>query len=214
MATGGPSTSPTGGRHHFVDIHPVLHDDASGGCGNLGKQQTSNPVKYRGGSGEGERNAVLHRPFSRQVSLETGVSVLSMQKEQKGGGGKKEGPSGLLRSGKSLGVIRDSRSGCDPTSRKGDFSIFRTKSTLNKQNSLLPSRRENDVDFQNMEGVSANRQEEDAINKSVPAGRYFAALQGPELDQVRVRTKIISWNTSHICKRIKNIFFFVLHAGF
>nr|CAD1831201.1 unnamed protein product [Ananas comosus var. bracteatus] len=170
MATGGPSTSPTGGRHHFVDIHPVLHDDASGGCGNLGKQQTSNPVKYRGGSGEGERNAVLHRPFSRQVSLETGVSVLSMQKEQKGGGGKKEGPSGLLRSGKSLGVIRDSRSSGDPTSRKGDFSIFRTKSTLNKQNSLLPSRRENDVDFQNMEGVSANRQEEDAINKSVPRG--------------------------------------------
>ncbi|OAY82496.1 hypothetical protein ACMD2_19678 [Ananas comosus] len=71
------------GRHHFVDIHPVLHDDASGGCGNLGKQQTSNPVKYRGGSGEGERNAALHRPFSGRSLSRPAVSVLSMHKEQR-----------------------------------------------------------------------------------------------------------------------------------
>uniref|UniRef100_J3M0L6 C4-dicarboxylate transporter/malic acid transport protein n=1 Tax=Oryza brachyantha TaxID=4533 RepID=J3M0L6_ORYBR len=70
---------------------------------------------------------------------------------------------------------------------RGDLCMFRTKSTLSKQNSLLPSRiREPDFELPpHVEGLSVGRQGEDPLNRSVPAGRYFAALRGPELDEVR-----------------------------
>ncbi|XP_047069599.1 uncharacterized protein LOC124677680 isoform X2 [Lolium rigidum] len=42
-----------------------------------------------------------------------------------------------------------------------------------------------DVDLAHVEGQSAGRPDVDPLNKSVPAGRYFAALRGPELDEVR-----------------------------
>jgi hypothetical protein len=78
--------------------------------------------------------------------------------------------------------------------------MFRTKSTLSKQNSLLPTRiRESDLDLPTHveDQPSAGRLvvAEDPLNKSVPAGRYFAALRGPELDEVRV--SIITWSLVH-----------------
>ncbi|XP_072958910.1 guard cell S-type anion channel SLAC1 [Typha angustifolia] len=167
MATG--TSSPTG--HHYVDIHPVLlHDDHDGRRSKLGKQPNS-PVKLRGGDRKPRIN--------RQVSLGTGVAVFGMEKERRnsnGGGNKREGPRSLSRSGKSLGGLGV---GGDAVSRKGDFSIFRTKSTINKQNSMLPLRKESELIPQETEVG------DDRINQSVPAGRYFAALRGPELDQVR-----------------------------
>lgn len=137
------------------------------------------------------------RAFSRQVSLGSGVTVLGM--DRVGGGGRNGGRrSALPRSGKSLGVLNNNINhsgalggGGGERRGGGDFSMFRTKSTLNKQNSMLPSRiREelDDVDLGRVEGggQSAGRPDEDPLNKSVPAGRYFAALRGPELDEVRV----------------------------
>ncbi|WOL10006.1 hypothetical protein Cni_G18760 [Canna indica] len=73
--------------------------------------------------------------------------------------------------------------------RKGDFSMFRTKSTLgmvSRQNSFLLMRRDTEQDHQQQaDGISAAAGTDDMVHGSVPAGRYFAALRGPELDQVR-----------------------------
>lgn len=74
--------------------------------------------------------------------------------------------------------------------RRGDFSIFRTKSGLLKQNSLLPAKKESgELGGQRNDGfgLGFGGAEDESVNTSVPAGRYFAALRGPELDQVKVR---------------------------
>lgn len=105
--------------------------------------------------------------FGRQMSLETGLNRVSK--------GKGIERMALPRSGRSFG-------GFDSTiieGKKGDFSMFRTKSTLSKQNSLLPLKKDHQMD-QSSEG------RDESENKSVPVGRYFAALRGPELDQVKV----------------------------
>lgn len=105
--------------------------------------------------------------FERQMSLETGLNRVSK--------GKGIERMALPRSGRSFG-------GFDSTiieGKKGDFSMFRTKSTLSKQNSLLPLKKDHQMD-QSCEG------RDESENKSVPVGRYFAALRGPELDQVKV----------------------------
>ncbi|KAJ4872552.1 Guard cell S-type anion channel SLAC1 [Raphanus sativus] len=74
--------------------------------------------------------------------------------------------------------------------RKGDFSIFRTKSTLSKQNSLLPSViRERDIE-NSLRGDDGETKDE-SINENVSAGRYFAALRGPELDEVKDNEDIL-----------------------
>lgn len=116
------------------------------------------------------------KSFSRQVSLETGFSALNRESKAN----KNEGRV-LSRSGNSFGGFASgNRSG---EARKGDFSIFRTKSTLHKQSSMLPVK-EGWVDSQRADGLSGL---EESNNQSVPnAGRYFAALRGPELDQVKV----------------------------
>ncbi|TYK19459.1 guard cell S-type anion channel SLAC1 [Cucumis melo var. makuwa] len=104
--------------------------------------------------------------FERQMSLETGLNRVSK--------GKGIERMALPRSGRSFG-------GFDSTiieGKKGDFSMFRTKSTLSKQNSLLPLKKDHQMD-QSCEG------RDESENKSVPVGRYFAALRGPELDQVK-----------------------------
>ncbi|XXG76001.1 hypothetical protein AAC387_Pa08g0449 [Persea americana] len=115
------------------------------------------------------------KSFSRQVSLETGFSALNRESKAN----KNEGRV-LSRSGNSFGGFASgNRSG---EARKGDFSIFRTKSTLHKQSSMLPVK-EGWVDSQRADGLSGL---EESNNQSVPnAGRYFAALRGPELDQVK-----------------------------
>jgi hypothetical protein len=107
-------------------------------------------------------------------------------------GGRRGGQRALPRSGNSLGVLNNHSGGLvqDGAARRGgDFSMFRTKSTLSKQMSMLPSRIKeelDDVDLTHVEGQSGSKPDVDPLNKSVPAGRYFAALRGPELDEVRV----------------------------
>jgi hypothetical protein len=125
------------------------------------------------------------------VSLGSGVAVMGIDRGGRNGG--RAGQRALPRSGKSLSVLNNHSGGlgqADGVARRGgDFSMFRTKSTLSKQNSLLPSRIKeelDDVDLAHVEGQSAGRPDVDPLNKSVPAGRYFAALRGPELDEVRV----------------------------
>ncbi|KAG2568187.1 guard cell S-type anion channel SLAC1 [Panicum virgatum] len=146
----------------------------------------SGPLNIRGE----RRPPPMQRAFSRQVSLGSGVTVLGMDRAGRNGGGR--GQRALPRSGTSLGVLNHSgalgAAGGDGAARRGDFSMFRTKSTLSKQNSLLPTRiRESDLDLPtHVEDQSVGRPPaEDPLDKSVPAGRYFAALRGPELDEVR-----------------------------
>jgi len=154
----------------------------------------SGPLNVRGD----RRPPPMQRAFSRQVSLGSGVTVLGMDRGGRNGGGR--GQRALPRSGRSLGVLNHSgglgQAGGDGAARRGgggDFSMFRTKSTLSKQNSLLPTRiRESDLDLPtHVEDQSAGRTAEDPLNKSVPAGRYFAALRGPELDEVRVSSLFV-----------------------
>lgn len=163
-----PTSSPPGLRS--ADIH---HVDLEGGGGRL-PNKPGRPMR--------DMSRRPPRPsFSRQVSLETGFSAL-VDREQKSAGGKDGEKRLLSRSGNSLGgfMSTNGRSGGEGRV-KGDFSMFRTKSTLSKQNSLLPIRKEVDGD-----GVGADGLEESA-GKSVPnVGRYFAALRGPELDQIKV----------------------------
>lgn len=138
---------------------------------------------FRGGGGRAERKT-QKRSFGRQVSLETGFAMLGEANGRKvGNGGGRESHRALSRNGKSLG--RGFQGGSGGGGRRGDFSMFRTKSTLSKQMSMLPVRTNSDLDLQNLDGPTGDRQG-DAVNRSVPAGRYFAALRGPELDQVRV----------------------------
>ncbi|KAL0913191.1 hypothetical protein M5K25_016633 [Dendrobium thyrsiflorum] len=134
-----------------------------------------------------------HHNFSRQVSLETGFAALNAEANR--GKNAAFSPRGakdrriLSRNGKSLGITTGAVAGADGV-RKGDFSMFRTKSTLHKQLSMLPIRKESGLDLQNADGSSAGggggeSGREESINQSVPAGRYFAALRGPELDEVK-----------------------------
>lgn len=171
--------SPSFQETHFADIHKVLPEEEEEGEEKI----TSNAekpdnrlhrlVKIR----EGKRP---HWGFSRQVSLETGFSVLTGESKTKDQG------KLLSRSGNSFGDYGAARRVVE--GRKGDFSIFKTKSALSRQNSALP-RRESGIDHIQKNDVSAGGLQLDddkSVNKSVPAGRYFAALRGPELDQVKV----------------------------
>ncbi|GAB2274070.1 Guard cell S-type anion channel slac1, variant 3 [Dionaea muscipula] len=171
---------------HFIDIHQVqLHGGK--GISSSSSRMMGNPHK--------EENQEDHRPvgfqegnvsFSRQVSLETGFSRLNNKLVKEA-----EIHSQLPRSGRSFaGFERDIR-------KKADFSIFRTKSTLNKQTSLLPLKKAGDKvmdqyhNQQNKDDRSLEGMDDSLNRSSVPAGRYFAALSGPELDQVKDYTDIL-----------------------
>ncbi|XP_024994696.1 guard cell S-type anion channel SLAC1 [Cynara cardunculus var. scolymus] len=175
---------------HFVDIHEVVPEEEEEDQEEEEKQahkmaekphekRLNRPqvIKLR----EGKRTAA-HRGFSRQVSLETGVSKLNEARNE---------IKALPRSGRSFGGFGSSH-GVDTNCKRGEFNMFRTKSTLGKQNSfMLPLRKESGVDqFQKNadEGVGLL---DESVNKSVPAGRYFAALTGPELDQVKESEDIL-----------------------
>ncbi|XP_021298397.1 guard cell S-type anion channel SLAC1 [Herrania umbratica] len=168
------ATSSKSFQTHFVDIHEVLPEEEEEDEGvikmedKVVKKGLHKPVKLR----------ELKRPqrsFSRQVSLETGFSVLDREAKAK------DERKVLRRSGRSFGGF-DSAIRVGGEARKGDFDIFRTKSTLSKQNSLLPTRKERETESQRTEGANGL---DESVNNSVPAGRYFAALRGPELDQVK-----------------------------
>ncbi|XP_059443847.1 guard cell S-type anion channel SLAC1 [Corylus avellana] len=174
------ATSPTSLETHFVDIHEVLleeeddddDEEKKGTNRRVDKadhKRLNRPIKVR----DPKRP---HRGLNRQVSLETGFSVL-LNRESKA----KEEKRVLSRSGRSFGGF-DSANRIGFEGRKGDFSIFKTKATLSKQNSLLPSRKEREVEPQRTDPSSGL---DESVNQSVPAGRYFAALRGPELDQVK-----------------------------
>ena len=94
------------------------------------------------------------------------------------------------RSGTSLGGLNPANK-IGLEGQKRDFSIFKTKSTLSKQNSLLPRKIEKELESQKINGTSGV--DDDSVNASVPAGRYFAALRGPELDEVKVRNCYLSF---------------------
>lgn len=120
------------------------------------------------------------RSLNRQVSLETGFSVLNRESKEK------DERSVLPRSGRSFGGF-DSANRLGLEGRKGDFSMFKTKASLSKQNSLLPSRKDQ-KEMEPHERTDGSSGLDESVNRSVPVGRYFAALRGPELDQVKVFT--------------------------
>lgn len=158
----------------FVDIHEVPEEEEEDDEHHEVNNSTKQPDRVE------KRLKVREskRSFSRQVSLETGFSVLNGESK------KKMERGALPRSGKSFGGF-GSALGTGAETRKGDFDIFRTKSALSRQSSKLPFRKESGVlDLQQNEFSGALDNE--LVNKSVPAGRYFAALTGPELDQVKV----------------------------
>ncbi|KVH95436.1 C4-dicarboxylate transporter/malic acid transport protein [Cynara cardunculus var. scolymus] len=130
---------------HFVDIHEVVPEEEEEDQEEEEKQahkmaekphekRLNRPqvIKLR----EGKRTAA-HRGFSRQVSLETGVSKLNEARNE---------IKALPRSGRSFGGFGSSH-GVDTNCKRGEFNMFRTKSTLGKQNSfMLPLRKESGVD--------------------------------------------------------------------
>ncbi|KAF9614673.1 hypothetical protein IFM89_019801 [Coptis chinensis] len=164
--------SATSQENHFVDIHQghPQEEDQIMDMPKTFEKRLQRPFKLR----EMKRP---QRNFSRQVSLETGFSALDRETKAK------DDKRVLSRSGRSLGDQFGSTSRVE--GKKGDFSIFRTKSTLTKQNSFLPSRKETETDFHKTEDLGGLEEEAINIQRSVPAGRYFAALRGPELDQVK-----------------------------
>ncbi|KAH9612398.1 hypothetical protein KSS87_014423 [Heliosperma pusillum] len=178
--------SSTSSNPQFVDIPEILSGDDNQGTsrqtttnrGDQKRAKSTRPVRF-----QDQPKRVPNRNFNRQVSLETGFSVLKRNENEK---------IGLSRSGRSLGGGFGSRSnGVIGEGKKDDFSKFRTKSTLSKQHSLLPMRKEiNELEYNNnthnqRSNFNGSEGGDDSVNTSVPAGRYFAALTGPELDQVK-----------------------------
>ncbi|PON64088.1 Voltage-dependent anion channel [Trema orientale] len=167
--------SPSSLQTRFVDIHEVLPEEEEGITPSMSEKpenkRVNRPIRVR----DTKRN---HRSFSRQVSLETGFTVLNRESKAK------DERRALPRSGRSFGGF-DSANRIGIEGRKGDFSIFKTKSTLSKQNSLLPSRKDHQREMESQRTEGSTEGLDESVNRSVPAGRYFAALRGPELDQVK-----------------------------
>lgn len=175
------NNSPSFLETHFVDIHEILpeeEDEEAEGEEEIASnvENAENRFHRLVKAREGKR---ARRNFSRQVSLETGFSVLSKESKTK------DQRELLRRSGTSFGDYGSTRHFVE--GRKADFNIFRTKSALSRQNSALPQR-ESGVDHiqKNQDAPGEGLQHDgESVNESVPAGRYFAALRGPELDQVK-----------------------------
>ncbi|KAJ8766180.1 hypothetical protein K2173_021697 [Erythroxylum novogranatense] len=165
-------TSPSSNDNmHFVDIHEVEKGILARLTAEKVKKGSNLNRQFK--AREARRG---NRSFSRQVSLETGFSALTRESKPK------DERRSLPRSGRSFGGF-DSAIRVNGEARKGDFSIFRTKSTLSKQNSLLPAKKERETESQRTDHGSSVA--DDSAHNGVPAGRYFAALRGPELDQVK-----------------------------
>ncbi|XP_062030686.1 guard cell S-type anion channel SLAC1 [Rosa rugosa] len=173
-------TSPYFLDTHLIDIHEVLPEEEEQEEGiteeenGKAEKRLNKPIKVREMKGSSQR-----RSINRQVSLETGFSVL--RKESNRAKDENIGVN-LPRSGRSFGGF-DSINRFGMEGRKGDFSIFETKSSNpSRQNSWLPSKKErSEMESQKTDGAGLD----ESVDTSVPAGRYFAALRGPELDQVK-----------------------------
>ncbi|KAF3777680.1 Guard cell S-type anion channel [Nymphaea thermarum] len=150
-----------------VDIHQVFPQDLS---------DEDKPMNFREIPGRDTKKQ-MGRSFSRQVSLETGFAALKRDRSRARDG------RVLLRNGRSFGGFGVNHSGklSSHEHRKGDFSMFRTKGGLHRQNTLLPVKRENEQDSRKL----FSGQQEEGMNMNLPTGRYFAALRGPELDEVK-----------------------------
>ncbi|CAL9146279.1 unnamed protein product [Musa hybrid cultivar] len=154
------------------------------------RQPTHESINLRGGAG-GDSGGEAGAPMailSRQISLESGIAwVETEEKEVQGrrSSDAKEEPRVVLsRNSRSCGA--PGATAGNAGQRKGDFSMFRTKSALaSRQNSFLSSRKESGPHLNHADGVPGLAGTDDRVNKSVSAGRFFAALRGPELDQVR-----------------------------
>ncbi|KAH0643177.1 hypothetical protein KY290_034782 [Solanum tuberosum] len=167
------------GNNHLVDINEVLHEeeeDHNEENSNISTIADKPDTRFN----RPTKNREIKRPprkFSRQVSLETGFSVLNGETSKD-----KNERKILGRSGKSFGGFGVNGTTGIEARNKGDFNMFRTKSTIARQSSKIPLRKESGIELQNnnvKEGLN------DHVKKSVPAGRYFDALTGPELDQVK-----------------------------
>lgn len=176
--------SPSSLQTHFVDIHEVLpEEEEEEGDPTVADKSENKRFNRHVRVRDVKRS---HRNFSRQVSLETGFSVLNRESKARDHERK-----ALPRSGRSFGGF-DSENRIGMEGRKGDFSIFRTKSSLSKQNSLLPSRIKDQKEMECHRNIEGSEGLDESVNKSVPAGRYFAALRGPELDQVKVILSLLN----------------------
>nr|UWV48920.1 slow anion channel-associated 1a [Ginkgo biloba] len=115
----------------------------------------------------------LNKPWgsklTRQVSLGTGYAVVNKGNAQR--------PTVLPRSGASFGGFSNSRG----MTSKENYSLFRTKSGLDKQNSLVQGRVVEEMERQEYAASGCQQ----SVNAVLPAGRYFDALKGPELDVLR-----------------------------
>ncbi|KAL4602644.1 hypothetical protein ACB092_10G068200 [Castanea dentata] len=165
---------PSSFETHFIDIHEDLpeEEDKKGKTQKIDKadhKRLNRPIKVR------DTNKRPHRSLSRQFSLETGFSVHNWESKVK------DNRRVLTRSGRSFGGF-DSANRIGLQAPKGEFSLFKTKPALSKQNLSLPSCKEREIVSQRNDGSTGL---DDSVNESVPAGRYFAALRGPELDQVK-----------------------------
>ncbi|KAH7862668.1 hypothetical protein Vadar_007842 [Vaccinium darrowii] len=184
-ATSSNSTLDT----DFVDIHEVYPEEEEEGeeeeeKGTRAIKMAEKAEKHLTRMTKPREAKRQHRSttFSRQVSLETGFSVLNKESKSKDDQKKM-----LSRGGNSFGGFGSVHRG-GVEGRRGDFSIFKTKSGFRKQNSLLPVHMESpETGGQRNDGVGLGfgGVEDESVNRSVPAGRYFAALRGPELDQVK-----------------------------
>ncbi|KZV19453.1 hypothetical protein F511_08794 [Dorcoceras hygrometricum] len=173
------STFPRSPNAHFVDIHEVPeegeekneHEENKTAKMAYAKEekQLHKPIKFR----EWRKS---YRSFSRQVSLETGFSAFNSEQKVK-----MERQS-LARSGKSFGGF-----GCAER-KKGDFNIFRTRPGIVRQNSRLLFKKDSGINVELDDGLG---EIQESVNESVPAGRYFAALSGPELDQIKESEDIL-----------------------
>lgn len=186
MESGSISPAP----HHTIDIQQ--HDDGNAHSAPLSmNMRRDQRPRTLGG-----------RSIDRQVSLETGFAVMQAKAKKesaKASGSNSKERKALPRSGKSLGGIRfledpaaATGGGVARNNNKGDFSMFRTKSTLVKQMSMKPMRKESkddQGDHDELGGEDGGRRgaADEGGDENVPAaGRFFAALRGPELDQVKV----------------------------
>lgn len=177
---------------HFLDIpeEALPEEDEENANNNNNNKQQQEKVSERRGKNNNIREGKgpnMRTGFSRQVSLETGFSVLNADS-------RKDGRRLLTRSGKSLGAYgsRERTASAAVEGRRGDFNMFRTKSTLSRQSSTLHRKLETGIGMDSSQkndipgGGGGGGGVEESINRSVPAGRYFAALRGPELDEVKV----------------------------
>ncbi|KAJ8555680.1 hypothetical protein K7X08_013176 [Anisodus acutangulus] len=131
--------------NHLVDIHEVMHEEEEDKEENSNISTMADKLDTR--LNRPTKNREIKRPprkFSRQVSLETGFSVLNGETSKD-----KNERKVLGRSGKNFGGFGVNGTTGLEARNKGDFSMFRTKSTISRQTSKIPLRKESGVDLQN-----------------------------------------------------------------